>query len=75
MPAEQKSELAFLPLQAARSERPGVPALTELQQEEARPVPSGDKAVEAKARFSCQNGYSAITDFPGEMIIKLKRYV
>ena len=28
MPAEQKSELAFLPLQAARSERPGVPALT-----------------------------------------------
>ena len=28
MPAEQKSELAFLPLQAARCERPGVPALT-----------------------------------------------
>ena len=46
-----------------------------MQQEEARPVPSGDKAVEAKARFSCQNGYSAITDFPGEMIIKVKRYV
>ena len=29
MPAEQKSELAFLPLQAARSERPGVPGLTD----------------------------------------------
>ena len=28
MPAEQKSELAFLPLQADRSERPGVPGLT-----------------------------------------------
>ena len=29
MPAEQKSELAFLPLQADRSERPGVPGLTD----------------------------------------------
>ena len=29
LPAEQKGELAFLPLQAARSEQPGVPVLTE----------------------------------------------
>ena len=47
MPAEQKSELAFLPLQADRSERPGVPGLTD---------GTGEKLHEASGKtFSVKN--------------------
>ena len=45
MPAEQKSELAFLPLQADRSERPGVPGLT------AKKVASFDKNASLKILY------------------------